>query len=93
VVKHLSHLPVIVDPSHGTGHRHLVKPLALAAAAVGADGLLVDIHPDPKSALCDGNQALDRERWLNLVGVLREVLASLGRSLTPRDQEPARRVG
>jgi 3-deoxy-7-phosphoheptulonate synthase len=93
VVKHVSHLPVIVDPSHGTGDCHLVKPLALAAAAVGADGLLIDIHPDPKSALCDGNQALDRERWFNLVGVLREVLASLGRSLTPRGQELVGRVG
>lgn len=92
VVKHMSHLPVIVDPSHGTGHRHLVKPLALAAAAVGADGLLVDIHPDPPSALCDGKQALDRDRWFDLADALRDVLASLGRSLTLGEAELAGRV-
>jgi 3-deoxy-7-phosphoheptulonate synthase len=92
VVKHISHLPVIVDPSHGVGHRHLVKPLALAAAAVGADGLLVDIHPDPSSALCDGDQALDRERWFDLAGALRDVLAGLGRGLTLREPEPAGRA-
>jgi 3-deoxy-7-phosphoheptulonate synthase len=88
VVKHISHLPVIVDPSHGTGHRHLVKPLALAAAAVGADGLLVDIHPDPATALCDGKQALDQERWLDLAGALRGVLGGLGRDLTARATDP-----
>ncbi|RKE17918.1 3-deoxy-7-phosphoheptulonate synthase [Streptomyces sp. TLI_171] len=82
VVKHRSHLPVIVDPSHGTGHRHLVKPMALAAAAVGADGLLVDIHPDPAAALCDADQALDRDRWFDLAGAVRDVLTGLGRGLT-----------
>ncbi|MGW6909667.1 3-deoxy-7-phosphoheptulonate synthase [Streptomyces sp. NPDC054940] len=92
VVKHISHLPVIVDPSHGVGHRHLVKPLALAAAAVGADGLLLDIHPDPPSALCDGAQALDRERWFDLADALRDVLTSLGRGLTLREPEPAGHV-
>ncbi|WP_405009220.1 3-deoxy-7-phosphoheptulonate synthase [Kitasatospora sp. NBC_01539] len=92
VVKHRSHLPVIVDPSHGTGHRHLVKPLALAAAAVGADGLLVDIHPDPPSALCDGDQALDRDRWFDLADTLRDVLTSLGRRLAPGEPEPAGRA-
>lgn len=92
VVKHMSHLPVIVDPSHGVGHRHLVKPLALAAAAVGADGLLLDIHPDPASALCDGAQALDRDRWFDLADALRDVLTSLGRGLTLREPEPAGRV-
>ncbi|UFQ19067.1 MULTISPECIES: 3-deoxy-7-phosphoheptulonate synthase [Streptomyces] len=89
VVKHNSHLPVIVDPSHGTGHRHLVKPLALAAAAVGADGLLIDIHNDPASALCDADQALDRERWFDLTGALRGVLAGVGRGLTLREPELA----
>ncbi|GJF31097.1 3-deoxy-7-phosphoheptulonate synthase [Kitasatospora sp. NE20-6] len=92
VVKHRSHLPVIVDPSHGTGHRHLVKPLALAAAAVGADGLLVDIHPDPPSALCDGDQALDRDLWFDLADALRGVLTGLGRGLTPGEPEPAGRA-
>lgn len=81
VVKHISHLPVVVDPSHGTGHRHLVRPLALAAAAAGADGLLIDIHPEPASALCDGNQALGRLEWLDLTAALQSLLASVGRFL------------
>ncbi|MGK5441574.1 3-deoxy-7-phosphoheptulonate synthase [Micromonospora sp. URMC 105] len=81
VVKHTSHLPIIVDPSHGVGHRHLIKPMALAAAAAGADGLMVDIHPDPKAALCDGNQALTEDEWLDLSSALRGVLACLGRAL------------
>jgi 3-deoxy-7-phosphoheptulonate synthase len=58
VLKSLSHLPVIVDPSHAAGRRDLVEPLALAAAAVGADGIVVEIHPDPDSAICDGPQTL-----------------------------------
>jgi 3-deoxy-7-phosphoheptulonate synthase len=58
VLKSLSHLPVIVDPSHAAGRRDLVEPLALAAAAVGADGIVVEIHPDPDSAICDGPQSL-----------------------------------
>jgi 3-deoxy-7-phosphoheptulonate synthase len=80
-VKKASHLPVVVDPSHGTGHRELVRPLALAAAAVGADGLLIDVHPQPAAALCDGDQALGWQEWLDLVAALRGVLTSVGRSL------------
>jgi 3-deoxy-7-phosphoheptulonate synthase len=57
VVKRLSHLPVIADPSHGTGHRYLVEPMALAAAAAGADGLLLEVHPEPDTALSDGPQS------------------------------------
>ena len=53
-----SHLPVIVDPSHASGDRRLVEPLARAAAAVGADGIIVEVHEDPEAALCDGPQAL-----------------------------------
>jgi 3-deoxy-7-phosphoheptulonate synthase len=59
VIRHLSHLPVIVDPSHATGHRHLVRPMALAAVAAGAHGLLVEVHPSPTTALSDGPQSLD----------------------------------
>jgi 3-deoxy-7-phosphoheptulonate synthase len=88
VVKQLSHLPVIVDPSHGTGHRHLVRPLALAAAAVGADGLLLDIHTDGEQALCDGKQALDAAEWMELTSALSALLGSLGRTLQ-RPQELA----
>ena len=58
VLKAKSHLPVIVDPSHGTGHWHLVQPMALAAVAVGADGLLIEVHNQPEKALCDGQQSL-----------------------------------
>ena len=58
VLKSLTHLPVIVDPSHAAGRRDLVEPLALAAAAVGADGIIVEIHPDPDRAVCDGPQTL-----------------------------------
>jgi 3-deoxy-7-phosphoheptulonate synthase len=58
VLKELSHLPVIVDPSHAAGRRDLVEPLSLAAAAVGADGIIVEVHPEPEQAICDGPQAL-----------------------------------
>ena len=57
--KALSHLPILVDPSHGTGKRDYVPPMALAALAAGADGLLIEIHPDPDHALSDGAQSLD----------------------------------
>lgn len=58
VLHSLSHLPVVVDPSHGTGKASLVPPMALAAAAAGADGIMVEVHNDPACALCDGAQAL-----------------------------------
>jgi len=58
VLKELTHLPVVVDPSHAAGRRSLVEPLSLAAAAAGADGIIVEIHPSPEEAVCDGPQAL-----------------------------------
>src|SRR5205085_7266692 len=58
VLKELTHLPVIVDPSHAAGRRELVTPLSLAAAAAGADGILVEVHPHPEEAICDGPQSL-----------------------------------
>ena len=54
MIKELSHLPIIVDPSHGTGKTSLVAPMAMAAVAAGADGIIVDVHPNPEAALCDG---------------------------------------
>ncbi len=63
VLKELSHLPVVVDPSHATGRRDLVEPLSLAAAAAGADGIIVEVHPAPEEAICDGPQALRAERF------------------------------
>jgi chorismate mutase/prephenate dehydratase len=74
-------LPVIVDPSHAAGDRQLVIPLALAAAAVGADGLLVEVHPRPEEALCDGPQALTPDDFRELMGKLGPILSALGRKL------------
>ena len=63
----MSHLPVIVDPSHATGIARLVKPMSLAAAAAGADGLIIEVHNDPPHALCDGAQSLTPEQFADLV--------------------------
>jgi 3-deoxy-7-phosphoheptulonate synthase len=79
--KRASHLPVVVDPSHATGDRDLVIPMSLAAAAAGADGLLVEVHPTPEKALCDGAQALTPERFADLMARLPPVLGAVGRSL------------
>jgi 3-deoxy-7-phosphoheptulonate synthase len=67
VLKEFSHLPVIVDPSHATGHWKYVTPLSRAALAVGADGILVEVHPDPEKALCDGAQSLKPEKFYQLM--------------------------
>jgi 3-deoxy-7-phosphoheptulonate synthase len=80
-VKALSHLPILVDPSHGTGKRDYVPPMALAALAAGADGLLIEVHPDPDRALSDGAQTLDFERFERLLGQLHTLAAALGRSI------------
>ncbi|BDU78089.1 3-deoxy-7-phosphoheptulonate synthase [Mesoterricola sediminis] len=80
VLKRMTHLPVIVDPSHAAGERELVVPLALAAAAAGADGLIVEAHPWPETALCDKAQALTREDMAALAAGLRPILASQGRA-------------
>lgn len=79
LVKGLSHLPVIVDPSHATGVQRLVTPMARAAVAAGADGLLVEVHPEPCKALCDGPQSLTPEDFDSLMAELRMVAAAVGR--------------
>lgn len=66
-VKHLSHLPIIVDPSHGTGRWRMIKPMSFAAIAAGADGLIMEVHPNPAKALSDGSQSLTREHYLDLM--------------------------
>ncbi len=66
-VHRLTHLPIIVDPSHGTGHNYMVTPLARAGVAVGADGLIIEVHPKPEEAMCDGAQALTPSQYLELV--------------------------
>ncbi len=76
-----SHLPVIVDPSHAVGKRHLVAPMARAAVAAGADAVMIDVHPDPESALCDGPQALTPEEMLDLGRELEGLAEAVGRPL------------
>jgi 3-deoxy-7-phosphoheptulonate synthase len=80
-VKRMSHLPIIVDPSHGTGRRHKVIPLARAGVAVGADGIMVEVHHDPDQALSDGPQALFPEQFQTLMEELRSLAPVVHRSL------------
>ena len=79
VVKHLSHLPVIVDPSHGVGKRRYVAPLAKAGIVVGADGLIVEVHPRPEKALSDGQQSLSLPEFSDLMHGLRRLQRALSR--------------
>ena len=72
-VQRLTHLPIIVDPSHGTGHNYMVNPLARAGVAVGADGLIIEVHPCPEEALCDGAQALTLTQYAELVDQVRKI--------------------
>ncbi|MCW2970735.1 MAG: phospho-2-dehydro-3-deoxyheptonate aldolase [Solirubrobacterales bacterium] len=87
VLKELSHLPVIVDPSHAAGRRELVLPLSLAAAAVGADGIIVEVHPNPDEAICDGPQALRAEGFADYAQAVEQAAALAGKALARR--EPA----
>lgn len=72
-VRRLSHLPIIIDPSHGTGHNYMVEPLALAGTAVGADGLIIEVHPCPEEALCDGAQALTPKQYSKLYDRVKQI--------------------
>jgi 3-deoxy-7-phosphoheptulonate synthase len=80
-LKRLSHLPIIVDPSHATGRWRLVSPMAKAAIAVGADGLLIEVHLDPKSALSDGAQTLRLDTFTQLMKELSPIVQAVGREL------------
>ena len=80
-VKKISHLPILVDPSHGTGRRDKVAPLSRAAAAVGADGIMIEVHHDPDSALSDGPQSITPEMFGALMGDLRQIASVIGRRL------------
>jgi len=82
VLKELSHLPVIVDPSHAVGRRDLVGPLSLAAAAVGADGIIVEIHPEPEEAICDGPQALRADGFADYLDQVQRAAALAGNVLS-----------
>lgn len=81
VLKKLSHLPVIIDPSHGTGDWSLVGPAARGAIAMGADGLIIEVHPQPEKALSDGQQSLTPKMFVELVDDLKELVTFSGRSL------------
>jgi 3-deoxy-7-phosphoheptulonate synthase len=81
VLKELSHLPVIVDPSHAAGRRDLVMPLSLAAAAAGADGIIVEVHPHPETAICDGPQQLVAEDFAEFVERVQAAAAVAGKAL------------
>jgi 3-deoxy-7-phosphoheptulonate synthase len=74
LLKSMTHLPVIVDPSHATGLSRLVKPMAMGAAAVGADGLLIEVHNDPVHALCDGQQSLTPDAFADVAEAVRNIL-------------------
>jgi 3-deoxy-7-phosphoheptulonate synthase len=82
VLKELSHLPVVVDPSHAAGRRDLVTPLSLAAAAVGADGIIVEVHPAPEEAICDGPQALRADTFGEYVARVEQAAAVAGKVLS-----------
>ena len=90
VLRSRTHLPIVVDPSHGTGHRSLVGPMALAGAAVGADGLLIEVHPDPSTALSDGDQSLDFSEFGALMDELRRLqfVRATGDRPAPPEERP-----
>lgn len=87
VIKRLSHLPIFADPSHGTGKWRLIPAMAMAAVAAGADGLMIEVHPNPDHALSDGGQSLTFENFASLMPQLRGVAAAVGRTIGA--QEPA----
>jgi len=82
MLKHLTHLPVIVDPSHGTGLRWMVPSMAKAAIAAGADGLLMEVHYNPEEALCDGQQSLNPDELNELMKGLRKIADAIGREIS-----------
>ena len=87
MAKELTHLPIIADPSHATGRRSLITPMARAAVAAGADGLIVETHPNPNEALSDGPQALYPDQFIEMVASVRSVAQVVGRPLEPRPEK------
>jgi 3-deoxy-7-phosphoheptulonate synthase len=81
VLKEKTHLPVVVDPSHGTGHARYVLPMALAAVAAGADGLMIEVHPRPEEALSDGPQSLRPAEFSRLMDAVRGIARAVGRDV------------
>jgi 3-deoxy-7-phosphoheptulonate synthase len=83
IVQRLSHLPIIADPSHGTGLREKVTPMARAAVAAGADGIIVEVHPNPDRAKSDGAQSLFPEQFAQLMEALRLIAGAIDRNIAP----------
>jgi 3-deoxy-7-phosphoheptulonate synthase len=81
LVRTLSHLPIVADPSHATGRRELVTPMARAAVAAGADGVMIEVHPKPEEALSDGMQSLDAEQFEQLMREIRVITDAIGRGV------------
>jgi 3-deoxy-7-phosphoheptulonate synthase len=92
VLKGLTHLPVILDPSHSTGHADYVSAVARAAIAAGADGLIVEVHPDPAHALSDGRQSLKPEAFAGMIRQVRAVAEAVGRSIAPVERSVRKAV-
>jgi 3-deoxy-7-phosphoheptulonate synthase len=88
-LRELTHLPVIVDPSHATGRRSLIEPLTLAAAAAGLDGAIVEVHPNPREAMCDAAQAIDLTDFARLAVRVRAVRSALDEPLEPEEVSSA----
>jgi 3-deoxy-7-phosphoheptulonate synthase len=87
VLKNLTHLPVILDPSHATGHADYVAAIARAGIAAGADGLIVEVHPDPAHAVSDGKQSLKPERFAAMVKQVGQIAQIMGRGLAVAESE------
>ena len=81
IIHQISHLPIIIDPSHGTGVRSLVEPMAKAAIAAGADGVMIEVHPNPEEALCDGAQSLSPEEFKNVMRGIEPIIKAVNRRL------------
>ena len=81
VIKQESHLPIIIDPSHSTGNRNYVASMCMAARACGADGLLIEVHPNPEEALCDGPQSITLPQLNEIVSQLRKLALALGKRM------------
>ena len=86
VLKNLTHLPVILDPSHATGHSDYVAAIARAGVAAGADGLIVEVHPDPVNAVSDGKQSLKPEKFTEMVKQVKAIAEVMGRRIAPVDK-------
>ncbi len=85
-IRRVSHLPVIIDPSHASGHNYMVEPLARAGVAVGADGLIIEVHPCPEEALCDGAQALTPEQYSDLIVGVKSLHSTITKTTTTQPE-------